>query len=116
MVEKRKHNRLELTGEIILRPIGGTGDATAAQIEIHDCSRDGIGFTADAQLTIGDNYEANLTLWNKDRIHVFIQIVRAAKEGDLFHYGGIFIGMPDADKMRIEVYETVEDTLKEQEN
>ena len=47
---------------------------------------------------------------------MFIQIVRAAKVDDVFQYGGIFIGMPDSDKMRIEVYETVEDQLKEQEN
>ena len=47
---------------------------------------------------------------------MFVQIVRAAKIDDRFHYGGIFIGMPDADKMRIEVYETVKDQLKEMEN
>ena len=116
MEDKRKHKRLELTGEIMLKELGGTGEATPAQIEIHDCSTDGIGFTTDAQLVIGHNYEANLTLWTKEVLHVFIQIVRASKEGDVFHYGGIFIGMPDADKMRIEVYETVEDQLKEKEN
>ncbi|MCR5157178.1 MAG: PilZ domain-containing protein [Butyrivibrio sp.] len=115
MEDKRKHKRLQLTGEIILKQLGGSGEATAAQIEIHDCSRDGIGFTTDAQLTIGNNYEANLTLWTKETLHVFVQIVRASKEGNDFHYGGIFIGMPDTDKMRIEVYETVEDQLKEQE-
>ena len=114
MEEKRKHNRLELSGEIIIKPIGGAGEATAAQIEIHDCSRDGIGFTADAQLTIGNNYEANLTLWTNDTIHVFVQIVRAAKEGDVFHYGGIFIGMPEMDMKRIEIYDTVEQYSKKE--
>ena len=114
MEDKRKHKRLELSGEIILKELGTAGEAPTAQIEIHDCSTDGIGFATDAQLTIGHNYEANLTLWNKDMIHVFIQIVRAAKEGDLFHYGGIFIGMPDTDRMRIQVYETVKDQLEEQ--
>ena len=113
MEDKRKNKRLELAGEILLKELGGSGEAAPAQIEIHDCSTDGLGFTTDAQLTIGNNYEANLTLWNKDKIHVFVQIVRASKEGDLFHYGGIFIGMPDTDKMRIQVYETVKDQLKE---
>ena len=116
MEDKRKHKRLELSGEIILKELGGTGEAPTAQIEIHDCSTDGIGFTTDAQLTIGHNYEANLTLWNKDMIHVFVQIVRAAKEDSVFHYGGIFIGMPDTDKMRIQVYETVREQLEEKEN
>ena len=113
MEEKRRHKRLELSGEIDLKQLGGDGGSQMAQIEIHDCSRDGIGFTTDAQLTVGNNYEANLTLWNKDVIHVFIQIVRASKEEEGFRYGGIFIGMPEADMMRIDVYETVKDTLDE---
>ena len=116
MEEKRKHKRLELSGELDLKQLGGGGEPMLAQIEIHDCSRDGIGFTTDAQLTIGNNYEANLRLWTKEILHVFIQIVRASKEENGFRYGGIFIGMPEADMMRIDVYETVEDQLKEQEN
>lgn len=116
MEEKRKNKRLELSGEIILKQLGGAGEHTTAQIEITDCSKDGVGFSTDAQLTIGDNYEANLRLWTKEVLHVFVQIVRAAKIDDGFHYGGIFIGMPDSDRMRIQVYETVEDQLKEQDN
>ena len=116
MEEKRKNKRLELSGELILKKLGGNEEAQTVQIVIHDCSKDGIGFATDAQLTVGNNYEANLTLWTKEVLHVFVQIVRAAKVDDKFHYGGIFIGMPDADKMRIQVYETVEDQLKEQEN
>ena len=116
MEDKRKHKRLELDGEILLKEIGGTGDAVPTQIEITDCSSDGLGFTTDAQLTIGHNYEANLKLWTKEVLHVFLQIVRASKDESGFHYGAIFIGMPDADKMRIQVYETVEDQLKEQDS
>ena len=115
MEEKRRHKRLELSGEILLTQLGAGGEAEKAEIEIHDCSRDGLGFTTDAQLTIGDNYEANLTLWTKEVLHVFMQIVRASKDETGFHYGAIFIGMPEADMMRISVYETVEDQLKEQE-
>lgn len=113
MEDKRKHKRLELTGEIIVKQLGGSGDTSTAQIDVTDCSRDGIGFSTDAQLTIGDNYEANLTIWTKEVLHVFIQIVRAAKTDNGFHYGGIFIGMPEGDKMRIEVYETVKEQLNE---
>lgn len=111
MVDKRKHKRLELKGEILVNELGGA-QAAPFEIGITDCSRDGIGFDSDRSLAIGGNYEANLTLWNKDKIHVFIQIVRGVKnEEDSYHYGGIFIGMPDADQMRIQVYETVEDEL-----
>ena len=114
MEEKRRSKRLDLTGELLLTQLGATGEPEKADIEITDCSRDGLGFSAGVQLTIGNNYEANLTIWTKEVLHVFVQIVRAAKIDDGFHYGGIFIGMPDSDKMRIEVYETVEDQLKEQ--
>ncbi len=111
MEDKRRHKRLPLAGDILIRELGGELDAELAEIEITDCSQDGIGFITDKALIIGNNYESNLTLWNKDKIHVFIQIVRASKDGDKFRYGGIFIGMPDAERMRIEVYETVEDEL-----
>jgi hypothetical protein len=114
MEDKRKNKRLHLEGEILLQPLGKSGEAVSTKIEITDCSKDGLGFSSDAQLTIGDNYEANLTLWTKETMTVFLQIVRASKVDDLFHYGSIFIGMPDSERMRIQVYETVEDQLKEQ--
>ena len=114
MEDKRKHKRLALDGELILKSLDGSGDHVVAQIEITDCSRDGVGFETDVQLTIGNNYEANLRLWTKETMLVFLQIVRAVKTEKGFHYGAIFIGMPDADRMRIEVYETVEEQLKEQ--
>ncbi|WP_034446740.1 PilZ domain-containing protein [Butyrivibrio sp. AE2032] len=116
MEDKRKHKRLGLTGEILIKHLGGNEGPVNATIEITDCSSDGIGFSTDAQLVVGNNYEANLTLWTKEVLHVFIQIVRAVQTETGFHYGGIFIGMPDSEKMRIEVYETVEDQLKEQNN
>ncbi|WP_026651791.1 PilZ domain-containing protein [Butyrivibrio proteoclasticus] len=114
MEEKRRAKRLDLAGEILIKELGSS-EQKAVDIKITDASTSGIGFSTEKQLTIGDNYESNLTLWNKEVIHVFIQIVRAVKEGDVYHYGGIFIGMPEDVKMRIQVYETVEDTLKAQE-
>ena len=115
MEEKRRSKRLELSGELILTQLGPTSEPEKADIEITDCSRDGLGFSTDAQLTIGNNYEANLTLWTKEVLHVFVQIVRAAKTDDGFHYGGIFIGMPEDVKMRIQVYETVEEEIAKKE-
>ena len=40
-------------------------------------------------------------------IHAFVEIVRIEKEEDAFKYGGIFIGMPEMDAARIEIYDTV---------
>ena len=117
MEEKRRHKRLELSGEILIKQLGASNSADTAEtadIEIIDCSREGIGFQTDKILQTGSTYETTLTLWNKDRLHVFIQIIRAVNMGNTFQYGGIFIGMPDQDRMRIQVYETIEEELANQ--
>ena len=108
MEERRKSRRLDLTGEILLKELG-TSEVRNCDISITDCSSTGLGFATDQQLTIGNNYEAKITIWTKEVLHVIIQIVRAAKENDLFHYGGLFIGMPEDVRKRIDVYETVEE-------
>ncbi len=108
MEERRKSRRLDLTGEILIKELG-TNNVNTCDIHITDCSSTGVGFSTDQQLTIGHNYEAKITIWTKETLHVIVQIVRAAKYNDIFHYGGLFIGMPDDVKKRIDVYETVED-------
>lgn len=108
MEERRKNRRLELSGEIIIKGLGGASEAV--DIHIVDASTTGMGFKTDKKLTIGDIYEAKLTLWNKEKIDAFVQIVRASIDKDeLFHYGCVYIGMPEDVKMRIQVYETVEE-------
>ena len=111
MEERRRSKRLELSGEILLNELG-SGEIETCDISITDCSSTGLGFTSDKQLVIGNNYEANLTIWTKEVLHVFIQIIRASKEENGFHYGSLFIGMPEDVKKRIDVYETVEDEKK----
>lgn len=116
MEDRRKNKRLELSGDIVIKEITSGPKADTVEIEIIDASTEGIGFTTDKQLMIGANYEANLTLWTKETVHVFVQIVRAWKEGDTYCYGGMFIGMPEDVKMHIGVYGTVEDALSEQQD
>ncbi len=114
MDERRKYKRLELTGELIMEPIGSnSGNPETVSISILNCSRAGMGFLSDVQLVMGDNYEANLTIWTKEVLHVFIKIVRGTMLENGFEYGAIFIGMPDYDLQRIAVYETVQETLEE---
>lgn len=115
MEDRRKNKRLDLSGEIVIKELGGSSDGKAVKIEILDASTEGIGFTTNEQLMIGANYETNLTFWTKETFHVFVQIVRAWKEGDTYCYGGMFIGMPEDVKMHIGVYATVEDALSEQD-
>lgn len=112
MNERRKSKRLSMTGVLMMKALSGNGPASEVSIDIQNCSRHGLGFNCDEQLVIGDNYQAELTIWTKEVINVFLQIVRSEKREDgLYNYGCIFIGMPDSDRQRIAVYETVEELV-----
>jgi len=112
MNERRKSKRLSMSGSIALKALGKGQESRDVDIEIVNCSRHGIGFNCREILAVGDNYEANLTIWTKEVIHVFVQIVRVDTIGDgVYNYGSIFIGMPDSDRQRIGVYETVDELV-----
>lgn len=101
-----------MSGKLIMKALGKAERGDEISIEIVNCSRHGLGFICTEQLVIGDNYEANLTIWTKELIHVILQIVRSeVVEDGKYNYGCIFVGMPDADRQRIEVYETVEELV-----
>lgn len=111
MEEKRKSKRTELISKIILKRLDGK-ETEQIGIEITDVSKTGVGFEATTPLTIGAVYETYLTIWTKEVLHAFVEIVRIEKIGNKFSYGGIFIGMPEMDAARIETYQTVEDKTK----
>ena len=108
MQERRKNKRIELESRLIIKRLdGGTEEAEEVAIEIVDVSKTGVGFNCTMPLEIGAVYEAYLTIWTKEVIHAFLEIVRIIKEDDTFKYGAIFIGMPEMDAARIMVYDTV---------
>lgn len=107
MEEKRRHKRLELTSRVLMKRLDGSIDGEAA-IDVSDVSKSGVGFKCTEALTIGAVYEAYLTIWTKEVIHAFVEIVRIEKLSDTFLYGAIFIGMPEVDAQRISIYETVQ--------
>lgn len=107
MEEKRKNKRLDLTGELILRKLGGAGSTSRVQISIKDVSKSGMGFSCNESLAIGSVYECNLTIWTKEVIHCFVEVVRSYEKAGELGYGGIFIGMPEMDSKRIEIYTTL---------
>ncbi len=50
-----------------------------------------------------------MTIWTKEVIHAFLEIVRIEKKDDnIFSYGSIFIGMSEIEASRIETYSTIE--------
>lgn len=78
-------------------------------IDIVDISKSGIGFECAQPLMIGEVYESYLTIWTKEVLHAFLRIVRIDLKEDGYSYGAVFIGMPEMDSARIEVYQTIND-------
>lgn len=108
MGERRKNRRMELTSKLLIKNLSGTAEEEML-IEITDVSKAGVGFTCDSPLNIGTVYEAFLTIWMKESIHAFLEIVRIEKiEDNKYNYGAIFIGMSEMDTKRIEVFDTME--------
>lgn len=112
MEERRKSNRRELVSTIIVKRLDNPAQNEEVEIDIVDVSKTGIGFTCGKALEIGAVYEAYLRIWTQEVLHAFLEIVRIEKKEASYGYGGIFIGMPEMDAARIEVYDTVE-TLNE---
>jgi len=116
MEERRKNKRLELESKIIIKSLNEPGEQHEAVIDIVDVSKTGVGFTCNLPLVIGTVYEAYLTIWTKEVLHAFIEIVRIEKSGDHFNYGATFVGMPGMDASRISIYDTVNTELEKQKN
>lgn len=108
MQERRKNQRIELEGKLVVKRMDQGGRAERINIGINDCSKTGVGFTCMERLDMGAVYEAFLTIWTKEVLHVFLEIVRVEnRQNGAFEYGAIFIGMSEMDASRIETYSTV---------
>ena len=106
MVERRKSKRTKLDSRLVMKRLDD-GKSNEVQIEILDVSKSGVGFSCYEKLFIGEVYESFLTIWTKEVIHAFLQIVRIELKSGTYAYGAIFIGMPEMDSARIETYQTI---------
>lgn len=104
--DRRKNRRTDLDSKLVIKRLDG-GNGNEVTINIVDVSKNGVGFECKEPLQIGEVYEAYLTIWTKEVIHAFLQIVRIELKGGDYGYGATFIGMPEMDSARIEVYQTV---------
>lgn len=107
MEEKRRHKRLDLDVSLQLERLDEEGLTTLkyAHVKVTDISRSGIGFSATRELAKGTYYDTKIQIWTKEVIDAVIEIVRCEKEGDIYHYGGVFIGMTDTDALKIDIYQ-----------
>lgn len=111
MIERRKNERSTLISELFIRRLDKK-DQEEIRVEVEDLSKSGVGFTCFEPLEIGGLYETDITIWTKEVIHAFMEVVRIEKIGSMYYYGAIFVGMPEMDASRIAVYQTVEREVK----
>ncbi len=115
MEERRKSRRTDLQSKLLVRRLD-SGRQEEIGVDVKNVSKTGIGFYCDEILDMGAVYEAYLTIWTKDVIHAFIEIVRIEKVVDTYEFGGLFIGMPEIDLQRIDVYNVVSDAENYNDN
>ncbi len=109
MEERRRSKRTDLKSRLLVKRLD-SDEQEEIGVDVKNVSKTGIGFYCDDILDMGAVYEAYLTIWTKEVIHAFIEIVRIEKVVDTYEYGGLFIGMPEIDLQRIDVYNEVNDT------
>ena len=116
MEEKRKHKRLDLDVTVELERLDKDGVTTLkfVHVDITDLSRSGIGFKASQSLEVGTYYDTKLTIWTKEKIKVFLDVVRRVEKENGINYGAHFVGMPDLYKRKIGIYQTVEEENQKQ--
>lgn len=105
-VERRKSKRMHMDSKLVIKRLDGGADEEV-DIEISDVSKTGVGFVCKTPLLIGTVYESYLTIWTKEVLHAFLQIVRIELREDMYYYGASFVGMPEMDAARIETYQTL---------
>ncbi len=107
MQEKRNSRRMSLSAKLLIKNLNDTTDKPEeVEIEVLDVSKTGVGFVCSAPLAIGAVYETLLKIWNEDEIHAFLKVVRIEQTKDeKYICGTIFIGLPEMNAARIEVYD-----------
>ena len=105
MDERRKNTRTDMESKLLLKRLDQQEEGEIT-IDVLDLSKTGVGFMCDKPLMIGAVYESYMTIWTKEVIHAFIEVVRIEKVDEgAFKCGGLFVGMPDLDSQRIELYQ-----------
>ena len=115
MDERRRRERTDLEAQLKIKRADGT-KIEEFEIDVTDISISGLGFTCAEELELGEIYDGVLTIWTKEKLNVFLDIVRRLEVGDKISYGAQFVGMPDLYKRKIGVYQTVENESKKQNN
>lgn len=109
MEEKRDGRRMSLSARLLIKNMNDeSAKADEVAIEVLDVSKTGVGFICDVPLSIGAVYETYLKIWTDEVIHAFLRIVRIEQtKEERYVCGTIFIGLPEMNAARIEVYDLI---------
>lgn len=110
MIEKRSSMRMDLSATLLMKNMNdGPAKEEEVIIEVLDVSKTGVGFVCDVPLSIGAVYETFLKIWTDDVIHAFLKVVRIEQtKEERYICGTIFIGLPEMNAKRIEVYDLLQ--------
>jgi hypothetical protein len=113
LMEKRRDKRSDLNVSVKMRRCDNHVHKKFT-VEVHDLSRNGIGFYSTDAIKSSEYYDAEIVIWTKEAIKVVIKIVRrTVQPGKKYvFFGGEFIGLSENEKFRIDVYQCVKDNLK----
>ena len=109
MEERRRNRRLDLKVTIQLERVedGEIITIKYATVDVQDISKSGIGFCSSQILEIGEMYKTKVKIWTNETIRTIVKIVRCEKSENVFEYGAQFVGMNDADELKIGIYEMI---------
>ena len=113
MDERRRKKRTDLDAHLTIKKLDGSSIEEHG-IDVIDMSLSGIGFMCADELELGSVYEGTLTIWTKEKIKVFLDIVRRDEKENGFNYGADFVGLPDLYKRKIGIYQVVEEESQKQ--
>ncbi|MCI9421549.1 PilZ domain-containing protein [Lachnospiraceae bacterium WCA-9-b2] len=107
MEEKRRDRRISLTARLAIKNMSdSSAKPENVEIDVLNVSKTGVGFICDTPLLIGEMYEADLKIWTDEIIHAFLKVVRIEQtEDERYMCGTIFIGLPEMNAKRIEIYD-----------
>lgn len=111
MNERRKRDRTALDARLMIKRLDGS-KIQEITIDVVNVSPSGIGFMCSDELEIGAVYEGTLTIWTKERLPVFMDIVRVHEVDGRYNYGALFVGMPELYSRKITVYQTIEEAKR----
>ncbi len=112
MIEKRQYKRLGLDVSIQLARLDDDRDSALkfVHVDVTDVSKSGIGFRSLKRLEVGSYYDTKIEIWTKEVVDAVVELIREEEMPDgSYKYGAIFIGLSNADALKIEIYQIFND-------